>query len=42
MSGVRCTGSELSLSQCAHHSTHVTCKRTGTRFTAGVICSESE
>lgn len=42
MSGVRCTGSELSLSQCAHHSTHITCKRTGTRFTAGVICSESE
>lgn len=42
MSGVRCTGSELSLNQCAHHSGHITCKRTGTRFTAGVICSESE
>ncbi|MEJ1286588.1 hypothetical protein NN561_017596 [Cricetulus griseus] len=41
MSGVRCTGSELSLNQCAHHSTPITCKRTGTRFTAGVICSET-
>ncbi|KAM5227912.1 lysyl oxidase homolog 3 isoform 4-T4 [Ctenodactylus gundi] len=41
MSGVRCTGSELSLDQCAHHGTHITCKRTGTRFTAGVICSET-
>uniref|UniRef100_A0A7N5P0D2 Lysyl oxidase homolog n=1 Tax=Ailuropoda melanoleuca TaxID=9646 RepID=A0A7N5P0D2_AILME len=41
MSGVRCTGSELSLDQCAHHGTHVACKRTGTRFTAGVICSET-
>lgn len=42
MSGVRCTGTELSLDQCAHHGTHVACKRTETRFTAGVICSESE
>ncbi|XP_064124840.1 lysyl oxidase homolog 3 isoform X3 [Loxodonta africana] len=41
MSGVRCTGTELSLDQCAHHSSHITCKRTGTRFTAGVICSET-
>ncbi|XP_025787665.1 lysyl oxidase homolog 3 isoform X2 [Puma concolor] len=41
MSGVRCTGSELSLDQCAHHGTHIACKRTGTRFTAGVICSET-
>uniref|UniRef100_A0A8D0V6U2 Lysyl oxidase homolog n=1 Tax=Sus scrofa TaxID=9823 RepID=A0A8D0V6U2_PIG len=41
MSGVRCTGTELSLDQCAHHGTHVACKRTGTRFTAGVICSET-
>lgn len=42
MSGVRCTGTELSLDQCAHHSTHIACKRTGTHFTAGVICSESK
>lgn len=42
MSGVQCTGTELSLDQCAHHGTHITCKRTETRFTAGVICSESE
>uniref|UniRef100_A0AC11E338 Lysyl oxidase like 3 n=1 Tax=Ovis aries TaxID=9940 RepID=A0AC11E338_SHEEP len=41
MSGVRCTGTELSLDQCAHHGTHVTCRRTGSRFTAGVICSET-
>uniref|UniRef100_A0A673U7D2 Lysyl oxidase homolog n=1 Tax=Suricata suricatta TaxID=37032 RepID=A0A673U7D2_SURSU len=41
MSGVRCTGSELSLDQCAHHGTHIACKRPGTRFTAGVICSET-
>uniref|UniRef100_A0A5F5PXX0 Lysyl oxidase homolog n=2 Tax=Equus TaxID=9789 RepID=A0A5F5PXX0_HORSE len=41
MSGVRCTGTELSLDQCAHHSTHIACKRTGTHFTAGVICSET-
>uniref|UniRef100_A0A5F9DG96 Lysyl oxidase homolog n=1 Tax=Oryctolagus cuniculus TaxID=9986 RepID=A0A5F9DG96_RABIT len=41
MSGVRCTGTELSLDQCAHHSTHISCKRPGTRFTAGVICSET-
>ncbi|XP_032736614.1 lysyl oxidase homolog 3 isoform X5 [Lontra canadensis] len=41
MSGVRCTGSELSLDQCAHHGAHIACKRTGTRFTAGVICSET-
>uniref|UniRef100_A0A2K5RX37 Lysyl oxidase homolog n=1 Tax=Cebus imitator TaxID=2715852 RepID=A0A2K5RX37_CEBIM len=41
MSGVHCTGTELSLDQCTHHGTHLTCKRTGTRFTAGVICSET-
>ncbi|KAM5317116.1 lysyl oxidase homolog 3 isoform 2-T2 [Glossophaga mutica] len=41
MSGVRCTGTELSLDQCAHHGTHIACKRTDTRFTAGVICSET-
>ncbi|KAM6222038.1 lysyl oxidase homolog 3 isoform 2-T2 [Rhynchocyon petersi] len=41
MSGVRCTGSELSLDQCAHHGAHIACKRTETRFTAGVICSET-
>ncbi|ELK18412.1 Lysyl oxidase like protein 3 [Pteropus alecto] len=41
MSGVRCTGTEMSLDQCAHHGTHIACKRTETRFTAGVICSET-
>uniref|UniRef100_A0A4X2LN05 Lysyl oxidase homolog n=1 Tax=Vombatus ursinus TaxID=29139 RepID=A0A4X2LN05_VOMUR len=41
LSGVRCTGSELSLGECAHHGTPIACKRTGTRFAAGVICSET-
>ncbi|XP_007459484.1 PREDICTED: lysyl oxidase homolog 3 isoform X4 [Lipotes vexillifer] len=41
MSGVHCTGTELSLDQCANHGTHVACKRTGSHFTAGVICSET-
>lgn len=41
MSGVRCTGDELALSQCQQHKT-ITCQKTATRFSAGVICSESE
>ncbi|XP_060728257.1 lysyl oxidase homolog 3B isoform X2 [Tachysurus vachellii] len=40
MSGVKCTGNELSLSQCQHHKT-VTCSKTAARFSAGVICSET-
>ncbi|XP_075430062.1 lysyl oxidase homolog 3 isoform X4 [Ascaphus truei] len=40
LSGVRCTGSEMSLSHCAHHGS-VSCKNTGTRHAAGVICSET-
>lgn len=42
LSGVKCAGHEMSLSHCRHHSGHVNCKNTGTRFAAGVICSESE
>ncbi|GAA6110577.1 lysyl oxidase homolog 3B isoform X4 [Tachysurus ichikawai] len=40
MSGVKCTGNELSLSQCQHQKT-VTCSKTAARFSAGVICSET-
>ncbi|XP_031751061.1 lysyl oxidase homolog 3 isoform X2 [Xenopus tropicalis] len=40
LSGVRCTGTEMSLGQCGHH-TSVSCKNTGTRHAAGVICSET-
>lgn len=41
LSGVKCTGQEMALSHCRHHDT-VSCQKTGTRFAAGVICSESE
>ncbi|XP_077136601.1 lysyl oxidase homolog 3 isoform X4 [Ranitomeya variabilis] len=40
MSGIRCTGTEMSLLQCSRHKT-VSCKNTGTRHAAGVICSET-
>ncbi|XP_073506100.1 LOW QUALITY PROTEIN: lysyl oxidase homolog 3 [Phyllobates terribilis] len=40
MSGIRCTGAEMSLLQCSRHKT-VSCKNTGTRHAAGVICSET-
>ncbi|XP_047467702.1 lysyl oxidase homolog 3B isoform X1 [Mugil cephalus] len=40
MSGVKCTGSEMSLSQCQHHKT-VSCQKAAAKFAAGVICSET-
>ncbi|XP_069601079.1 lysyl oxidase homolog 3 isoform X3 [Ranitomeya imitator] len=40
MSGIRCTGTEMSLLQCSRHKA-VSCKNTGTRHAAGVICSET-
>ncbi|CAL8302721.1 unnamed protein product [Boreogadus saida] len=40
MSGVRCTGVEMSLSQCQHHKV-LNCQKTAAKFAAGVICSES-
>ncbi|XP_048826537.1 lysyl oxidase homolog 3A isoform X2 [Brienomyrus brachyistius] len=40
LSGVKCTGEEMSLSHCQHHAT-VTCQKAGSRFSAGVICSET-
>lgn len=42
MSGVKCAGHEMSLSHCQHHGASLSCRNTGTRFAAGVICSESE
>lgn len=41
MSGVKCSGTEMSLSQCQHHKT-VSCQKSAAKFGAGVICSESE
>lgn len=41
LSGVKCTGDEMSLSQCQHHKT-VSCQKAAAKFAAGVICSESE
>uniref|UniRef100_A0A8C6NSB7 Lysyl oxidase homolog n=1 Tax=Nothobranchius furzeri TaxID=105023 RepID=A0A8C6NSB7_NOTFU len=40
MSGVKCTGNEMALSQCQHHKT-VNCQRAAAKFAAGVICSET-
>ncbi|NXP12393.1 LOX3B oxidase, partial [Thinocorus orbignyianus] len=41
LSGVKCAGHEMSLSHCQHHGTSLSCRNTGTRFAAGVICSET-
>uniref|UniRef100_A0A673YMP6 Lysyl oxidase homolog n=1 Tax=Salmo trutta TaxID=8032 RepID=A0A673YMP6_SALTR len=41
MSGVRCSGTEMSLSQCLHHGAHLTCPKGGGRNAAGVSCSET-
>ncbi|KAL8206403.1 UNVERIFIED_CONTAM: Lysyl oxidase 3B [Gekko kuhli] len=40
LSGVKCAGHEMTLSHCQHHDS-VNCQKTGTRFAAGVICSET-
>ncbi|XP_056151205.1 lysyl oxidase homolog 3B isoform X2 [Lampris incognitus] len=40
LSGVKCSGNEMMLSQCQHHKT-VTCQRAAAKFAAGVICSET-
>ncbi|KAM6913219.1 lysyl oxidase homolog 3B isoform 2-T2 [Xenentodon cancila] len=40
MSGVKCTGSEMALSQCQHHKA-VNCQKAAAKFSAGVICSET-
>ncbi|NWH80581.1 LOX3B oxidase, partial [Piaya cayana] len=41
LSGVKCAGHEMSLSHCQHHGASLNCRNTGTRFAAGVICSET-
>ncbi|XP_033920487.1 lysyl oxidase homolog 3 isoform X1 [Melopsittacus undulatus] len=41
LSGVKCTGHEMSLSHCQHHGSSLNCRNTGTRYAAGVICSET-
>ncbi|XP_055725009.1 lysyl oxidase homolog 2A-like isoform X1 [Salvelinus fontinalis] len=41
MSGVRCSGTEMTLAQCLHHGKHLHCPQGGGRFAAGVSCSES-
>ncbi|XP_066488385.1 lysyl oxidase homolog 3 isoform X2 [Tiliqua scincoides] len=40
LSGVKCTGQEMALSHCQQHSSP-SCGKTGPRFAAGVICSET-
>ncbi|XP_057204997.1 lysyl oxidase homolog 3A isoform X2 [Triplophysa rosa] len=40
LSGVKCKGDEMTLTDCQHHST-VSCKRAGAEFSAGVICSDT-
>uniref|UniRef100_A0A671PHU6 Lysyl oxidase homolog n=1 Tax=Sinocyclocheilus anshuiensis TaxID=1608454 RepID=A0A671PHU6_9TELE len=41
MSGVRCAGTEMSLSHCLHHGEYLSCPKGGGRFAAGVSCSET-
>uniref|UniRef100_A0A8C1T225 Lysyl oxidase homolog n=1 Tax=Cyprinus carpio TaxID=7962 RepID=A0A8C1T225_CYPCA len=40
LSGVKCKGDEMTLTDCQHHSV-VSCKRAGAQFSAGVICSDT-
>ncbi|XP_061843643.1 lysyl oxidase homolog 3B isoform X2 [Nerophis lumbriciformis] len=40
LSGMKCTGGEMSLTQCQHHKT-VSCQKAAAKFAAGVICSET-
>lgn len=42
MSGVRCSGTELTLDQCLHHGSHIDCPKGGGRFAAGVSCTLSK
>uniref|UniRef100_A0AAQ4RUV3 Lysyl oxidase homolog n=1 Tax=Gasterosteus aculeatus aculeatus TaxID=481459 RepID=A0AAQ4RUV3_GASAC len=40
LSGVKCTGREMSLSQCQHHKA-LSCQKAAVKFAAGVICSDT-
>uniref|UniRef100_A0A8C6SYS9 Lysyl oxidase homolog n=1 Tax=Neogobius melanostomus TaxID=47308 RepID=A0A8C6SYS9_9GOBI len=41
MSGVRCSGTEMTLSHCLHHGENLQCPRGGGRHAAGVSCSDT-
>ncbi|XP_078269424.1 lysyl oxidase homolog 2 isoform X2 [Rhinoraja longicauda] len=41
LSGVACSGAELSILECSHDHGQVECPRQGARFAAGVSCTES-
>ncbi|MBN3321327.1 LOL2B oxidase, partial [Atractosteus spatula] len=41
MSGVKCSGTEMSLSHCLHDGQNLNCPKGGARFAAGVSCSET-
>uniref|UniRef100_A0A8C9X9X3 Lysyl oxidase homolog n=1 Tax=Sander lucioperca TaxID=283035 RepID=A0A8C9X9X3_SANLU len=41
MSGVRCSGTELTMDQCLHHGKHILCPKGGGRFAAGVSCTQT-
>ncbi|XP_059497041.1 ectonucleoside triphosphate diphosphohydrolase 4 isoform X3 [Stegostoma tigrinum] len=41
MSGVKCSGTELSLFQCLHHGEELDCPNRGGQFAAGVSCTEA-
>ncbi|XP_072883143.1 lysyl oxidase homolog 4-like [Hemitrygon akajei] len=41
LSGISCSGTELSIQQCSHDGDQVDCPRGGGRFAAGVACTES-
>ncbi|XP_077103504.1 lysyl oxidase homolog 3A isoform X3 [Siphateles boraxobius] len=40
LSGVKCKGDEMTLTDCQHHPV-ISCKRVGAQFSAGVICSDT-
>ncbi|XP_061650015.1 lysyl oxidase homolog 3B isoform X3 [Phyllopteryx taeniolatus] len=40
LSGVKCTGNEMSLTQCQRHKT-LSCQKAAAKFAAGIICSET-
>ncbi|XP_066570511.1 lysyl oxidase homolog 2b [Amia ocellicauda] len=41
MSGVKCSGTEMSLSHCLHHGQDLVCPKGGARYAAGVSCTET-
>ncbi|XP_077118936.1 lysyl oxidase homolog 2 [Ranitomeya variabilis] len=41
MSGVKCSGTEMSLAHCRHDGPNINCPKGGGRFAAGVSCAET-